>query len=186
MTSIIKTEAELSIGLVIGTPKLITDRTIREVYQNKQIEIKEKSEKFQYISVNTTIKDYYPGTGSWWLKAKAKALMYKMEKCKWQKSLDLEHLLLSCDEINIQQIGNESKIFIRFCKLFREIDKNRENKNKLNWLLHDERNNTERRIIGEWVRERYEIFTNIQETTTDTNVSKQEDNTSRQDGNNGR
>ena len=182
-TSIIKTEAELSIGLVIGTPKLITDRTIREVYQNKQIEIKEKSEKFKYISVNTTLKDYYPGTGSWWLKAKANALMYKMEKCKCQKNLDLEHFLLSCDEINIQQIGNESKIFIRFCKLFREIDKNRENKNKLNWLLHDERNNTERRIIGEWVRERYEIFINIQETTTDTNVSKQEDNTGGQDDN---
>ena len=117
-TSTIKTEAELSIGLVIGTPKFITDRTIREVYQNKQIEIKEKSEKFKYISVNTTLKDYYPGTGSWWLKAKANALMYKMEKCKCQKNLDLEHFLLSCDEINIQQIGNESKIFIRFCKLF--------------------------------------------------------------------
>ena len=129
-TSIIKTEAELNIGLVIGTPKHITDKTIREVYQWKQIEIKEKSEKFQYISINTTLKNYYPSTGSWWLKAKAKALMYKMEICKCQKNLDLEHFMLNCDEINIQQIGNESKIFIRFCKLFTEIDKDRDNKNK--------------------------------------------------------
>ena len=69
------------------------DRTIREVYQNKQIKIKEKSEKFQYISINTTLKDYYPGTGSWWLKAKAKALRYKMEICKCQKNFDFRTLL---------------------------------------------------------------------------------------------
>ena len=67
--------------------------------------------------------------------------------CK-ERATNIIHFAWVCTDINIEQIGRDSRSWKRFCWLYNN-NKKKTNKEVVTWMLENNRNNHERNIIGE-------------------------------------
>ena len=151
-------------GLVQGDPKHITKKKIEERAVEKHREIIQKSSCMNYIDPDNVIEKYHPHTDKFWLKTKTESLLLEYKNKNQEnicllcndRAINIIHFAWTCTDINIEQIGRESRNWKRFCWLYNNNTKET-NKEVVTWMLENNRNNHERNIIGEMLKERWKI-----------------------------